>query len=485
MLAKGMRIMTASLVTPGSIIAQEGEHEQGEGTALANGNIVSTVVGYVSVENGAISVSASKSIVEPAIGDTVLCEVVKLNEKNGEAMILCVEGKPGSLQPQHLYGQFFVTGLVDRFMHQTSDAMRRRDVCRGVIKEVEPVVRLDFRERDDCGVLHAICPSCGSDLHAELDGDWNVKCSNCGYQSYRALADNFGAGWAELDQGASALNNSGKRWGAAAEAMFAKGPAGRATFIAADVREDGRERTYFRFEGQGGGRGGGGRQRAAPGTRLFVGGLPREIGTDELRDLFKAHGDMTDCVVLTDDAGVNRGFGFVTYAEKSMADAAIKALDGHRINGRRIGVRDADDDKKKGRKERKEPEGLKLYIGNLPFSATQDHLRTLVAAHATVNEVILATGPGGKAKGFGFVFIAEKDKGESVVAALNNTEIEGRKIKVDIAKAKGGKGGGRGGNRGGGRDGDGGGKSARELQALREEGEGGKKRKRRPRPKKD
>jgi len=485
MLAKGMRIMTASLVTPGSIIAQEGEHEQGEGTALANGNIVSTVVGYVSVENGAISVSASKSIVEPAIGDTVLCEVVKLNEKNGEAMILCVEGKPGSLQPQHLYGQFFVTGLVDRFMHQTSDAMRRRDVCRAVIKEVEPVVRLDFRERDDCGVLHAICPSCGSDLHAELDGDWNVKCSNCGYQSYRALADNFGAGWAELDQGASALNNSGKRWGAAAEAMFAKGPAGRATFIAADVREDGRERTYFRFEGQGGGRGGGGRQRAAPGTRLFVGGLPREIGTDELRDLFKAHGDMTDCVVLTDDAGVNRGFGFVTYAEKSMADAAIKALDGHRINGRRIGVRDADDDKKKGRKERKEPEGLKLYIGNLPFSATQDHLRTLVAAHATVNEVILATGPGGKAKGFGFVFIAEKDKGESVVAALNNTEIEGRKIKVDIAKSKGGKGGGRGGNRGGGRDGDGGGKSARELQALREEGEGGKKRKRRPRPKKD
>ena len=318
--------MTASLVTPGSIIAKEGEHEHGEGTTLADGNIVSTVVGYVHVDNGSISVSASKPIVAPVVGDTVLCEVVKLNEKNGEAMILAIEGKPGSIQPQHLYGQFFVTGLVDRFMHQTSDAMRRRDVCRAVIKEVEPVVRLDFRERDDCGVLHAICPPCGDTLVAELDGDWNVKCPTCGYQSYRALADNFGAGWAELDQGASALNNSGKRWGAAAEAMFAKGPAGRATFIAADVREDGRERTYFRFEGQGGGRGGGGRQRAAPGTRLFVGGLPREVGTDELRDLFKTHGDMTDCVVLTDDAGVNRGFGFVTYAEKAMAEAAIKAL---------------------------------------------------------------------------------------------------------------------------------------------------------------
>ncbi len=477
--------MTASLVTPGSIIAQEGEHENGEGTAIASGNIVSTVVGFVHVNNGTISVSASNTVVEPAVGDTVLCEVVKLNEKHGEAMLTCIEGKPGSLQPQHLYGQFFVTGLVDRFMHQTSDALRRRDVCRALVKEVHPVVRLDFRERNDCGVLHALCPPCGDTLQPELDGDWNVKCPTCGHQAYRALADNYGAGWANLDQGASALNNAGKRWGAAAEAMFAKGPAGRATFIAADVREDGRERSYFRFEGESGG-GRGRQQRAAPGTRLFVGGLPREVGTEELRDLFKSHGDMTDCIVLTDDAGVNRGFGFVTYAEKTMADAAIKALDGHRINGRRIGVRDADDDKKKDRKK-KEPQGLKLYIGNLPFSATAEQLQSMVAAHATVNEVVLATGPGGKAKGFGFVFIAEKDKGEAVVAALNQTEVDGRKIKVDIANAKGGKGGGggRSGGRGGNRGGETDGKSARELQALREEGEGGKKRRRRPRNKKD
>jgi len=471
--------MTASLVTPGSILAKEGEHEQGNGTTVTDGNIVSTVVGYVHVDAGTISVNPSKSIVEPKVGDTVLCEVVKLNEKNGEAMILCVEGQPGSLQPQHLYGQFFVTGLVDRFMHQTSDALRRRDVCRALVKEVEPVVRLDFRERDDCGVLHALCPPCGDTLQPELDGDWNVKCPTCGHQAYRALADNYGAGWAELDQGASVLNNAGKRWGAAAEAMFAKGPAGRATFIAADVREDGRERTYFRFEGQSGGRGR--QQKAAPGTRLFVGGLPRDVGTEELRELFKGHGEMTDCIVLTDDGGVNRGFGFVTYADKSMADAAIKALDGHRINGRRIGVRDADDDKKKDRKK-KEPQGLKLYIGNLPFSATAEQLQALVAAHATVNEVVLATGPGDKPKGFGFVFIAENDKGEAVVAALNQTEVDGRKIKVDIANAKGGK-GGRGGRSEASGNTDG--KSARELQALREEAEGGKKRKRRSRPKKD
>ena len=65
---------------------------------------------------------------------------------------------------------------------------------------------------------------------------------------------------------------------------LAKGSSGRATYIAADVREDGRERTYFRFEGQG--QGGGRGRKAAPGCRLFVGGLPREVDTEKLRELF-------------------------------------------------------------------------------------------------------------------------------------------------------------------------------------------------------
>lgn len=469
--------MTASLVTPGSIVGNTTDHTAGDGAVVHNEHIVSTVIGYPAVHEGTISVSPEKPMVAPQIGDTAFVVVEKLNEKHGEAKLIAIEGKPGSIQPQHLYGQFFVTGLVDRFMHQTSDALRRRDVCRALIKDVSPVVRLDFRERNDCGVLHAICPSCGDGLQPHQDGDWNVLCPTCGHQSYRALADNYGAGWAELDQGASALNNAGKRWGAAAEAMFAKGPAGRATFIAADVREDGRERTYFRFEGQGGGRGGR-PPRAAPGTRLFVGGLPRDVGTEELGALFKAHGDMTDCIVLTDDAGQNRGFGFVTYASKAMADAAAQALNGHRINGRRIGVRDADDDKKGDKKGRgrKEPAGLKLYIGNLPFSAKAEQLQEMVAAHATVNEVALASGPGGKSKGFGFVFIAEKDKGEAVVKALDGQEIDGRRIKVDIAKAKSPRSGG---------DDKKSGKSSRELMALREENESGKKRSRRRRPKKD
>ena len=358
--------MTTSLVTPGTKVANVGDVEAGEGTMVIDDSIVSTTVGQMNINDGVISVQPGKEIVNIEIGDTVICRFEKLQEKGGEARILVVEGKKGSILPSQLQGHFHVTRLADRFLHTVADAVRRRDVARAVVTEVTPVVRIDFRERDDCGILHAICPSCGDTLVAEVNGDWNVTCRSCKYQSYRALADNFGAGWAELEQGASELNLSGKRWGREAEALFAHGPSGRATYIAADVREDGRERTYFRFEGQGGGQGR--RQKAAPGCRLFVGGLPREVDTEKLREMFGKHGEMTDCIVMTDDSGASRGFGFVTFTAKPQAEAAISALDGQKINGRRIGVRDADN---KEKKTSGPPKGLKLYVGNLPFDADE------------------------------------------------------------------------------------------------------------------
>ena len=73
--------------------------------------------------------------------------------KSGEARILVVEGKNGDVLPHQLHGHFHVTRIVDRFLHTVADAVRRRDVARAVVTEVEPVVRLDFREREDCGVL--------------------------------------------------------------------------------------------------------------------------------------------------------------------------------------------------------------------------------------------------------------------------------------------------------------------------------------------
>jgi len=458
-----------TIVTPGTVVASADKKSPGKGTAEENGNLIALLTGVVSEIDGVVSVHTYNEMLRVEAGDTVIGEVVKLNEKSGEIRIISVEGKPNrSIMADQEYAQFHVTKITDRFLHNTADGLRRRDIVRAKVTEAGNVIRIDMREDDDCGVLWALCPSCGDTYEAEQNGDWNVVCRTNGERSFRALADDFGG-----EAGKAALNGAGKRWSGEAEALFAKGSAGRATYIAEDIREDGRERTYFRFEGEGGQGGGRGRrQKAAPGCRLFVGGLSRDVEEDDVRAMFKKHGKVTDFALMRDDAGNLRGFGFITFESKEMADAAIADLDGQKIKGRRIGVRDADAPREEKPKKAR-PQGARLYVGNLPFKASEDDLSALFSNHCDKVHVQWATDKSGRKKAFAFVTIQPESKGDAVVSELNGTDFMGRNIKVDLSKPQNrDKRGNSGGKPGG--------KSSRELRALAEEEEDAKKKRRRP-----
>ena len=458
-----------TIVTPGTVVGTAGKNRPGKGIEEKDGNLIALLTGVVTEIDGEISVNTYNEMLRVQVGDTVIGEVVKLNEKSGEIKILSVEGKSNrSIMADQEYAQFHVTKITDRFLHNTADGLRRRDIVRAKVIETGNVIRIDMREDDECGVLWALCPSCGDTYEAEQNGDWNVVCRTNGERSFRALADDFGG-----EAGKAALNGAGKRWGSEAEARFAKGSAGRATYILEDVREDGRERTYFRFEGEGGQGGRGRRQKPAPGCRLFIGGLSRDADEDEVRNMFKKHGKITDFALMRDDAGNLRGFGFITYESKPMADAAIAELDGQKIKGRRIGVRDADAPRDQKQKRAK-PQGARLYVGNLPFKASEDDLNSLFKEHCDKVHVQWATDRSGRKKAFAFVTIQPESKADSVVKELNGVDFMGRNIKVDISKPQSND-----------RKGDKGGKSPRELRALAEEEEDAKKKKKRRRPMKE
>ena len=89
----------------------------------------------------------------------------------------------------------------------------------------------------------------------------------------------------------------------------------------------------------------------------------------------------------------------------------------------------------------------KLYVGNLPFTATEDELRTLFGKHGTVQSAqIVMDRDTGRPRGFAFV---EMDNADAAIAALDNQPFGGRNLKVNIAKDKSSGGGGGGGTRGG------------------------------------
>ena len=74
-------------------------------------------------------------------------------------------------------------------------------------------------------------------------------------------------------------------------------------------------------------------------------------------------------------------------------------------------------------------EGSKLYVGNLTYSVTEEQLNKLFSAYGDVKEVRVI-----ERKGFGFVEMATPEDAEKAKAALNETNFEGRTLKIDEAR---------------------------------------------------
>jgi RNA recognition motif-containing protein len=86
----------------------------------------------------------------------------------------------------------------------------------------------------------------------------------------------------------------------------------------------------------------------------------------------------------------------------------------------------------------------KIYVGNLPFSATETGVRELFAQHGTVESVALITDRDtGQPRGFGFVEMPRPDAARAI-QNLNGQDMGGRALKVNEAqdKPRGGGGGG-------------------------------------------
>jgi len=93
----------------------------------------------------------------------------------------------------------------------------------------------------------------------------------------------------------------------------------------------------------------------------------------------------------------------------------------------------------------------KLYVGNLPFTATEEEITQIFGEHGTVHSVALITDrETGRPRGFGFVEV-DDDALQGMISALDGKEIGGRALRVNEAqdRQRGGGGGGRGGGGGG------------------------------------
>ncbi len=89
---------------------------------------------------------------------------------------------------------------------------------------------------------------------------------------------------------------------------------------------------------------------------------------------------------------------------------------------------------------------ISIYAGNLSYNVTDEELRRAFSEFGEVLDVkIITDRETGRAKGFGFVEMENKDDAENAISALDGKELQGRNMKVNLAKPKTD-------NRGGGRN---------------------------------
>jgi RNA recognition motif-containing protein len=83
---------------------------------------------------------------------------------------------------------------------------------------------------------------------------------------------------------------------------------------------------------------------------------------------------------------------------------------------------------------------MNIYVGNLPYSVTDDQLRAAFAEFGDVSSAkIIMDRYSGRSKGFGFVEMGNDSEAEEAIKSLDNSDLQGRKLKVNQAKPKTGK----------------------------------------------
>lgn len=78
----------------------------------------------------------------------------------------------------------------------------------------------------------------------------------------------------------------------------------------------------------------------------------------------------------------------------------------------------------------------KIYVGNLSFGTSDEDLRKLFEQHGTVSSAnVITDRETGRSRGFGFVEM-EDDEASAAISALNGTELDGRSLRIDEARAR-------------------------------------------------
>jgi len=79
---------------------------------------------------------------------------------------------------------------------------------------------------------------------------------------------------------------------------------------------------------------------------------------------------------------------------------------------------------------------LKIFVGNVSFTATEDQIKEVFSPHIVVEEIVIARDESGKSKGYGFVLTREQEKARAALRQLGKPMVGGRRLYFKEAHGK-------------------------------------------------
>ncbi|OAA44522.1 Nucleotide-binding, alpha-beta plait [Beauveria brongniartii RCEF 3172] len=184
-------------------------------------------------------------------------------------------------------------------------------------------------------------------------------------------------------------------------------------------------------------------------TSLFIRNLNFDTTTSRLAEAFQALDGFVSARVKTKmdpkkpGQILSMGFGFAEFRTKAQAQAALKTMDGHVLDGHALTVKashrgnDAAEERRKDDRAKKvAAKRTKVVIKNLPFQATKKDIRTLFGTYGQLRSVRVPKKADSSSRGFAFADFVTPREAENALNALRDTHLLGRRLVLDFAEAE-------------------------------------------------
>lgn len=182
-------------------------------------------------------------------------------------------------------------------------------------------------------------------------------------------------------------------------------------------------------------------------TNVFIKNLDDKVDDEELRKMFSAYGTIKSAIIMRDDQGKTKGFGFVNFEQPEEAEDAVAKLNDTELDGKTVFVGRAQKKTERESELRSKFEqmkmehmtkyqGVNLYIKNLDDDIDDTKLRGIFDQFGTITSAKVMSDPKQQSKGFGFVCFSSPEEATKAVTEMNGKIVGSKPLYVALAQRK-------------------------------------------------